>query len=177
MGRQLDKAIPHFKNAAAEYSEALQQDPPPRTMRFTSTLIKAGISFFYAGDYQQCIKAMGMAVKQNKKMWESPLFSSLAQAKLGNKEATFKSLQAFQDAQPSQRLISKAISAQLPGMQNGAVPFDTGMATIEKAVQDQFAYNWTHKGNQRSTPLEACSGTFWWRNNPAPCLTGVLPPR
>lgn len=59
--RNNPKAEEYFTASAQAYAAALQKDPQERTMRFQSTRVKAGISMYFAGDYDLCIKTLTQA--------------------------------------------------------------------------------------------------------------------
>jgi tetratricopeptide (TPR) repeat protein len=170
---QTDKAVEYFKKAAQEYAQALQEDPPSRTMRFPSTLIKAGISFYYAGDYDQCVKTMKLAVRKDERIWEADIYTALSQARQGDADAALKSLGLFLDSMSSQRFITNEVVSQMPGMKDGSVPLANGMELIEQSVQRQIVDNVVKTKNRRAGPIpkEQCSGPYWWRMSASPCST------
>lgn len=174
--RQEDRATDYFKAAAALYGEAMSEDPMGRTMRFQSTLLKAGISSYYAGQYDQSIKAMGLAVRKGERIWESDLYTALSYAMKGDKEKAMEFIGKFMDSMSSQRFITDAVQRQMPGLKAGTTSLEDGFADIDDATKKQFVDNILRNSNRRTmgTPMEQCSGTFWWRLNAAPCNRGHL---
>ena len=170
------KADEYFKASAQAYGAALQKDPVERTMGFQSTMVKAGIAMYFAGEYDQCIKTMDQALGNKDRIWDAALFAALAQGRKGDKEATLKAFDRFLDANPSQRLITTAMSKVLPGVKDGSVTLSDAMDAIESETQHQFVEN-IQRYNRRngiSPTTDACNGSYWWRMNSSPCTRGVL---
>ena len=172
--RQADRATDYFKGAAEQYGEAMREDPMSRTMRFQSTLIKAGISSYYAGDFDQSIKAMQLAVRKDERIWESDLYTALSYARKGDRENAMLFIGKFMDSMSSQRFITDAVLRQMPGMKAGTISLEDGFADIDRATKAQFVDNILRNSNRRTmqVPGEECSGAFWWRKNAAPCSQG-----
>jgi len=172
VSKQMDKARGHFTAAAQGYGEALKEDPPSRIALFPSTLLKAGIAFYYAGRYQECIDAMEMAHrKEEKKVWEASLFMALSQARMGNREQASKDLEQFRATMSSQRMITNEIQTQLARMGKGEATMEEATQAIENATMLQFSENVKRNRSPRDVfpAVEQCGGTYWWRQNDAPC--------
>ncbi|OIQ50757.1 hypothetical protein BerOc1_02699 [Pseudodesulfovibrio hydrargyri] len=172
--RNNEKAMEYFKASAQGYAEALGQDPVGRIMKFQSSMDKAGIALYFAGEYDLCIKTLTEAQGRRDKIWDAALFIALAQGRKGDKEATLKAFDAFLDANPSQRMITAEMARVLPGVQNGTVKLSDAIDAIEKETQQQFVQNVLRYNSRNGTvpSLEACNGSYWWRYNSAPCSRG-----
>lgn len=173
--RSNDKAVGHFKDAAATYAEALRHDPPLRTMKFQSNMVEAGIAMYFAGEYDLCIKTLENALGEKDKIWDAALFIALAQGKKGDKEASLKAFDRFLDSNPSQRYITTQMSKVLPGVKDGSVPLADAIASIEKETQHQFVENVArYNGRDNVIPsTDSCNGAYWWRQNSTPCSRGL----
>lgn len=169
MFKRTDAAKQYFTKAANSYAEGLAQNPPPRSALFVSTLVKSGMSFYFADQFEQCVKTMGMAMEKDKRIWETYLFSALAQAALGNKDQTIAMLKQYQRVEPYQPRISNALGKQFSDLEAGSVSLEEARQIIEAATQDQFINNMTVTGQGAATGKEQCNGNYWWRNNKAPC--------
>jgi tetratricopeptide (TPR) repeat protein len=170
------KAAEHFKASAEAYAEALSEDPVNRTMKFQSSLDKAGIAMYFAGQYDLSIKTLTEAQGEKDKIWDAALFTALAQGRKGDKEATLEAFDKFLDANPSQRFITMEMDRVLPGVKDGTVKLSDAIDAIEQATQQQFVQN-VQRHNNRSGMVpstEACNGAYWWRYNSTPCSRGVL---
>ena len=172
--KQTDKANRYFTDAADDYGQALKEDPPSRTTRFPTTLIKAGISFYQAKRYLECVDTMKLTHRRNERIWEADLFSALAYARLGDSEKTLKELALFMEALSSQRLITSAVTVQVKGLEDGSISLDSAANTLESVTQQQFVKNVSiNNSPQKSTiPNERCTGNYWWRYNATPCNSG-----
>ncbi|WP_319542414.1 hypothetical protein [uncultured Pseudodesulfovibrio sp.] len=168
---QTDKADGYFSKSAAAYSDALKEDPPSRTARFPSTLAKAGISFYYAARYQECVDTMKLALSRDKRMWEPTLYTALSYARLGDSENTIKTLENFVTSLSSQRIISDAAALQIKALEAGSASPEAIADTLDTATQKQFIENISRNNSPRDVGLtaERCNGTYWWRRNMAPC--------
>jgi len=169
--RQTDKADGYFARSAEAYSDALKDDPPSRTARFPSTLAKAGISFYYAKRYQECVNTMKLTLTRDKRMWEPALYTALSYARLGDSENTIKTLQNFVTSLSSQRIISDAAVIQIKALETGTATLDSAADALDAATQQQFIENINRNNSPRDIGLtaERCNGTYWWRRNMAPC--------
>ncbi len=163
-----EAAKQYFTAAATSFAEGLAQTPPARSTMFASNLAKAGMSFYYAGRYQESIDTMGKAAKKDDRLWEAFLYSGLSYARLGNKAKTLEQFQTFLKASPAQPLLSSEVSNQMNEleMENGSLA--DAVAAIEKAALAQTLRN-INFGQDSNTPIERCSGRYWWRYNKAPC--------
>ena len=169
------KALEYFKASAQAYGEALQQDPVDRTMKFQSSLDKAGIAMYFAGQYDQSIKTLTEAQGEKDKIWDAALFIALSQGRKGDTEATLEAFDKFLEANPSQRLITTEMGRILPGVKDGTVKLSDAIDSIEQATQQQFVHN-VQRNNRRNGMIpatEACNGPYWWRHNSAPCSASV----
>jgi hypothetical protein len=167
---QQDTATMYFKKAATFYEKALSADPPSRTARFASTLTMAGMSFYYAGQQDACINAMGMASGKNGKIWETYLFTGLSHARQGDKIKTIEFLNHYLDSRPSQRILSNSVSRQIESMETDFTSLNEAVTQIEKAITLQYIDNINHTNSRSSNPsIERCSGPYWWRKYKAPC--------
>jgi len=173
--RNNEKAMEYFKASAQAYGEALQQEPMTRTMRFQSSLDKAGIAMYFAGEYDQSIKTLTEAQGEKDKIWDAALFIALSQGRKGDKEAALKAFDKFLEANPSQRLITTEMGRVLPGVKDGSVKLSDAIDAIEKETQHQFVQNVAryNKRNGMIPATEACNGPYWWRYNSAPCSNSV----
>ena len=173
--RNTEKAMEYFKASAQAYGEALRQDPVNRTMRFQSSLDKAGIAMYFAGEYDQSIKTLTEAQGEKDKIWDAALFIALSQGRKGDKEATLKAFDKFLAANPSQRLITTEMSRVLPGVEDGTVSLADAIDAIEQTTQQQFVQNvlYNNRRNGMVPATEACNGPYWWRYNSAPCSASV----
>nr|WP_321255503.1 hypothetical protein [uncultured Pseudodesulfovibrio sp.] len=169
--QQTAKAEGYFVRAADAYGDALKADPPSRTTRFPSTLAKAGISFYSAKRYQECIDTMKITLTRDKRMWEPALYTALSYARLGDSENTVKTLQTFVTALSSQRIISDAASLQIKSLETGKTTLDDVADALDAATQKQFIENISRNNSPRDVGLtaERCNGAYWWRRNMAPC--------
>jgi len=170
------KADEYFKASAQAYGKALQQDPIERTMGFQSSLVKAGIAMYFAGEYDLCIKTLTKAQGRKDNLWDAALFIALSQGRKGDKEATLKAFDTFLDANPSQRLITSEMSRVLPGVKDGSIKLSDAMDAIEKETQHQFVQNVSRYGGGSGVVpgMEACNAPYWWRMNSAPCSRGMF---
>ncbi|HKI81246.1 MAG TPA: hypothetical protein VKA04_06330 [Pseudodesulfovibrio sp.] len=173
--RNNEKAMEYFKASAQAYGEALEQEPMTRTMRFQSSLDKAGIAMYFAGEYDQSIKTLTEAQGEKDKIWDAALFIALSQGRKGDKEAALKAFDKFLEANPSQRLITTEMGRVLPGVKDGSVKLSDAIDAIEKETQHQFVQNVAryNKRNGMIPATEACNGPYWWRYNSAPCSNSV----
>jgi tetratricopeptide (TPR) repeat protein len=173
--RNNEKAMEYFKASAKAYGEALRQEPMDRTMGFQSSMVKAGIAMFFAGDYDQSIKTLTLAQGEKDKIWDAALFIALSEGRKGDKEATLAAFDKVLAANPSQRLITSEMSRVLPGVEDGSVQLSDAIDAIEQATQNQFVQN-VLRYNRRNGMIpatEACNGPYWWRHNSAPCSSSV----
>lgn len=169
--QQTAKAEGYFIRAADSYSDALKADPPSRTTRFPSTLAKAGISFYHAKRYQECVDTMKVTLTRDKRMWEPGLYTALSYARLGDSENTIKALQAFVTSLSSQRIISDAAMLQIKSLEAGTTDISNVADALDAATQKQFIENISRNNSPRDIGLtaERCNGAYWWRKNMAPC--------
>ncbi|EGB16220.1 hypothetical protein DND132_3017 [Pseudodesulfovibrio mercurii] len=170
------KAIEYFKGSAKAYGEALTQEPRGRTMNFQSSLDKAGIAMYFAGEYDLCIKTLNEAMGDKDKIWDAALFIALAQGRKGDQEATLKAFDKFLDANSSQRLITSEMARVLPGVKQGTIALKDAIDAIEKETQHQFVENVArYNGRPGLIPAtDACGGAYWWRKNSTPCTRNAL---
>lgn len=170
---QMDKADAYFKAAADNYRETTNDDPPARTTRFRSTRLKAGISFYFAGEYEACVKAMKLAVTRKESVWEANLFSGLSYARMDDKDNTIKSLTLFIDDMSSQRVLTNVVIPQLKGIEDGTIQLQAAADAIDKAFHDQISQNINLSRTPQNTsiPGEHCSRRYWWRYNKKPCMS------
>lgn len=169
---QQDKADEFFKDAATAFSTALAVDPPSRTSQYASTLTMAGISFYYAGKYEECITTMELAHGKDNKIWEANIFIALSNARLGNKDNALEFLILYLQSMPSQRNLSKAVMQQIEDIETGSRSLEEGIGQIEKALPLQFINNINLNNASRSSnpAIERCGGAYWWRKNRSPCF-------
>lgn len=164
------KAEEYFKASAQAYAAALQEDPMERTMKFQSSMVKAGIAMYFAGDYDLCIKTLTTAQGKDDKIWDAALFAALAQGRKGDVKATLAAFDKFLAANSSQRYITTEMSKVLPGVENGTIKLADAIDAIEKETQHQFVDNVNRYDRLNTAPApEACNGAYWWRKNSAPC--------
>lgn len=171
------KAVEYFKASAAGYQDALAAEPMERTMNFQSTQIKAGIAFYFAGQYDACVKIMKTALGDKDKVWDAALFMALAQGRLGDQDAMDASFKLFLDANPSQRYITTELSKDQPAMTGGTLSLSDFLDAMDAQTQQQFVVN-VNRYDKRSGVIpatEGCDGQFWWRKNSSPCMRGVYP--
>ena len=156
---QPDKADKFFKTAATAYAKALAADPPSRTARFASTLAMAGISFYYAGRYEECIDTMGLAYRKEDRIWEANLFIGLSRARLDDKAKAVKFLNLYLQSTPSQRILSNSIAQQIKVLEADSSPLSDAADQIEKAIPLQFVNNINLNNSPRSSnpATERCS--------------------
>lgn len=166
-----DMSTEYFKAAADSFGKALAADPPSRTARFVSNLTMAGISFYMAGRYAECIDAMTMAYRTENSMWEANLYIGLAWARQGNKNKAVTFFKKYLESMPSQRTLSDDVAKQLDEMAQGVTTLNDAASSIAKAAQLQFIRNISlnFSPHSLSPPQEQCSGAYWWRRNNAPC--------
>ncbi|MGE4424258.1 MAG: hypothetical protein AB7D39_18305 [Pseudodesulfovibrio sp.] len=174
--RNNEKAMEYFKASAQAYGEALRQEPMDRTMGFQSSLDKAGIAMYFAGQYDQSIKTLTEAQGEKDKIWDAALFIALSEGRKGDKEATLKAFDKFLEANPSQRFITTEMSRVLPGVRDGSIKLSDAIDSIERETQHQFVQNVLRYNNRNGMipATEACNGSYWWRNNSAPCSGSYL---
>jgi tetratricopeptide (TPR) repeat protein len=173
--RNNEKAVAYFKASAQAYGEALGQEPMDRTMGFQSSLVKAGIAMYFAGEYDKSIKTLTRAQGDKDKIWDAALFIALSEGRKGDKEATLAALDKFLEANPSQRLITTEMGRVLPGVKDGSVKLSDAIDSIQRETQHQFVENVLryNKRNGMVPAYEACNGAYWWRYNSSPCSGGV----
>lgn len=170
--KQTDKAKAHFVQSAKAYDAALAEDPPSRTMLFPSTLLQAGMAFYYADQFEASIKAFNMTHRNKDNWdWEALLFMGLSQARLGDKEKTIKLFKEFREALSFQQKITTATTSQLKALEEGTTTLDAAADVIEQAIVAQFAENALNNRSPRAVapPTERCDGRYWWRYNSRPC--------
>ncbi|WP_338669593.1 hypothetical protein [Pseudodesulfovibrio methanolicus] len=170
------RAVDYFKASAKAYGEALRQEPMDRTMGFQSSMVKAGIAMYFAGEYDQSIKTLTEAQGEKDKIWDAALFIALSEGRKGDKEATLAAFDKFLEANPSQRFITTEMSRVLPGVKDGTVKLSDAIDSIEQATQHQFVQNVLRYNNRNGMipATETCNGAYWWRYNSAPCSGGFL---
>lgn len=172
-----EKAVQYFKASAAGYQDALAAEPMERTMNFQSTQIKAGIAFYFAGEYQACVKIMKTALGEKDKIWDAALFMALAQGRLGDQQAMQDSLKLFVDANPSQRYITTEMTRDLPALTGGSLSLADFLDAMDGQTQRQFVEN-VNRYDKRAGVIpatESCDGQYWWRKNSSPCMRGTYP--
>jgi tetratricopeptide (TPR) repeat protein len=169
------KATAYFKASAQAYGEALRREPMDRTMAFQSSLDKAGIAMYFAGQYDQSIKTLTEAQGENDKIWDAALFIALSQGRKGDKEAALKAFDKFLETNSSQRFITTEMSRVLPGVKDGTAKLSDAIDAIERETQHQFVQNVLqyNRRNGMIPATEACNGPYWWRYNSAPCSSSV----
>ncbi|MEZ7198792.1 tetratricopeptide repeat protein [Pseudodesulfovibrio karagichevae] len=174
--RNDEKAAEYFKASADAYAQALGEDPVSRTMNFQSSLDKAGIAMYFAGQYDQSIKTLTEAQGEKDKIWDAALFIALSEGRKGDKEAALKAFDKFLEANPSQRFITSEMSRVLPGVKDGSIKLSDAIDAIERETQHQFVQNVLRYNNRNGMipASEACNGSYWWRYNSAPCSGGFL---
>ncbi|NDV18536.1 hypothetical protein GO013_03770 [Pseudodesulfovibrio sp. JC047] len=175
--RQTDKATGYFTKAADLYAEGLNQDPPTRTARFPSTLAKAGIAFYAAGRYQECIETMKLTLTRDDRMWEPALYTALSYARLGDAEKTKEELHHFVTRLSSQRFISDMVTKQITELEAGTTSLDAAADALDSVTQYQFIENINRNYSPRDVGLatERCNAAYWWRRNMEPCsASGIV---
>ncbi|AMK12645.1 hypothetical protein [Pseudodesulfovibrio indicus] len=175
--RNTERAMEYFKASAAGYEDALKMDPMERTMNFESTQIKASIAFYFAGQFQACVKTAKTALGDKNKIWDAALFMALAQGRMGDQDAMTDSFKLFLDANPSQRYITTELSKDLPALTGGTMSLADFLDAMDSQVQRQFVDNVMRYNNRAGMipATESCDGQFWWRKNSSPCMRGVYP--
>lgn len=170
------EAKAYFTEAATLFAEAYSEDPPSRSARFPTNRAKAGISYYYAQRYQECLDMMKLTMDKRGKLWEANLYAALAAGQLGDREYSLEQFKAFRETMASQRIISNALSDKLTALEKGEITFEEAITAIDMAVTDQFKYNVKMNLTPRNAGVnnERCSGRYWWRKNDAPCTTGGL---
>ena len=175
--RNTERALEYFKASAAGYADALKMDPLERTMGFESTQVKASIAFYFAGQYDACVKTAKTALGDKNKIWDAALFMALAQGRMGDQEAMKTSFKLFLDSNPSQRYITTELSKDLPALTGGTMSLADFLDAMDSQVQRQFVDNVTsyNKRPGMIPATESCDGQYWWRKNSSPCMRGVYP--
>lgn len=166
------KAMSYFEQSASAFAEALAVDPPSKTARYVSNLTMAGISFYYAGRYDECIENMTLAHRKEKRIWEANLFIGLSHGRLGNKANAIEFLNLYLQSMPSQRNLSDTVIKQLAALDAGETTLAEALNEVDKATQLQFIHNISLNFTPRSSnpSTERCSGAYWWRKNSSPCF-------
>lgn len=167
--RRADNAQKYFTKAADAFGSALAEKPPSRTTMFASNLAMAGISFYHAGRYQDCIDAMDKAKRKERKLWEAYLFAALSHARLGDKAQTIESLKAYINTSPTQPILSSEVNRQLTDLETDSGTVGAAADVLDKAAFEQFENNMKFTGRAASNPNERCNGNYWWRTNRTPC--------
>lgn len=171
---RMDRADEQFAKSADAFGSALAENPPSRTTMFPSNLNMAGIAFYFAGRYDDCIATMEKLLKKDKRSWEAPLYTALSYARLNNQDDTVKQLEKYLDQSPSQPLISNAVNTQLTAMESGQVQMDNVADALEKGLHDQYENNIQFVGRTVSRESERCDAPYWWRNHRKPCENQVI---
>ncbi|MBG0791272.1 MAG: hypothetical protein H0S80_12335 [Desulfovibrionaceae bacterium] len=163
-----DAAMGYFAEAADYYAEALEKES--RVARYPSNRIKAGMSFYFAGEYERCIESMLDSRRTGERIWEADLFTSLAHARKGERDNAVGNLALFLEGMPPVRMLFDVVRTQVTAMETGA---DLGRSadlleeTLQKQVVDDIRR--TLSPNTVMPLTERCNGTFWWRRNKQPC--------
>lgn len=173
--KRQDKATGYFTDAADGFGKALKEYPPSRTAMFPSNLTMAGISFYYAGQYDQCIDAMGKAVYKDANIWEAYIYAALSHARLGNLDDTVKDLKAYIKSSPTQAMLSNDVKQQITDLETASATLPVAADSLEAALYKQFNYNTNLQKNNISNLNDLCSGSFWWRSNKSPCEQSRFP--
>lgn len=171
MSMRQDTAAGYYARAADAFSQALAEVPPSRTTMFSSNLTMAGMSFYYAGRYQECVDTMDKVLTEDRSMnvWEAPLYSALASGELGNKKETVKYLNRLIDYQAYQPILMNVVSRVLPELENGSASLASATEAVGKAALQQFLDNTNTPSVKQENQSTHCSGRFWWRMNKDTC--------
>lgn len=165
-----DKAAEYFSEAARYYEQALNQDPPSRVAKYPSSRIKAGMSNYFAGRYEQCIASMIAARRFGERLWEADLFTGLAHARLGNRDNAEGNFALFLEGRFMMPALNATVRARIAGLKNGE---DTGRTAeaVEQAAQAQVVdiIRRTLSPSTVRPASERCDGAFWWRRSKQPC--------
>lgn len=164
-----DAANDHFSTGADAFAEALAQDPRSRSTNFDSNLTKAGMSFYYAGRYDESIKAMAEVYNEKTTLWESAIYPATAYAFLGDKTKTLEWLKVFHNMYSGQHDIANTAVRVIKDLEKGNMDVRQAAATLDKALTMQFIRNVGLKGQNHVFGNEKCSGSYWWRFNRKPC--------
>lgn len=164
-----DKAAEEFSKAADAFAAALAEVPPSRTTEFPSNLTMAGISLYFAGRYEQCYSPMEMAARKDRTIWEALLIPAMASARLGDKEATAKYLDAYLQSPSDQFVINSEAVKQQQALKAGSANLDAMADALEAAMLQQILRNVNTVGRRAPLPVNQCNGQFWWRYSRKPC--------
>ena len=165
-----DKAYEYFAEAADYYEKALSLDPPSRVAQYPSSRVKAGMSYYFAGRYAQCIESMLASRRAGDRIWEADLFTGLAHARQGDRDNAIGNFALFLEGLPPVRTLFEIVRSQIAALETGA-DLDESADLLEKAVQEQVVTDIrvTVSPNTIVPISERCDGTFWWRHNKQPC--------
>ena len=165
-----DTAYEYFAEAADFYEKALSEDPPSRVAQHPSSRVKAGMAYYFAGRYGQCIESMLASRRTGERIWEADIFTGLAHARLGDRDNAIGNFALFLEGLPPVRTLFEVVRAQVAALETGA-NLDENADLLEKAIQKQVIADirTTVSPNTIMPVTERCNGTFWWRHNKQPC--------
>lgn len=164
-----DGANEQFVTGAKAFAEALGEDPRSSYTDFTSNLTKAGMTFYYAGRYQEAVEVMGEVYGKDNRVWEAPIYAALAYAAMGDRENTLEWLKKYRESLATQYIISNAVVEQEKALADG-VDIAAVAKELDDAVVQQF---WSNTGQKQSAMgNEKCGSSFWWRYAFKPCAKG-----
>jgi hypothetical protein len=169
MFKRTEPAMEYFAKAADFFGAGLTEEPPSRTTMFASNLTMAGMSLYYAGRHQEVAAPMKKAMDKDDRIWEAPLYTALACARLGDKAGTIDHLTLFLKTSPGQPILAGAVIRQLDSLKQGQGSLADTASVLERAAFEQFDNNITFVGINVSNPQDACDGTYWWRYSRSPC--------
>jgi len=175
--KKQDKADKYFTKSAEGFGIALKEYPPSRTAMFPSNLAMAGISFYYAGQYQQCIDTMDKAAYKDDKIWEAYIYTALSYARTDNNDETIKYLKAYIKSAPMQSMLSNEVKKQTTNLETNSGTLTAAADALDAAAFKQFNYNINLQGNNITNFNNQCTGSYWWRNNRSPCEQSRFPTR
>lgn len=164
-----DAAVEEFAGGADGFAEALAENPRSRATNFDSNIARAGMTFYFAGRYQEAVDVLTEAYDPNSRAWETALYTAMSYAAMGNAAKTKEWLEKFLDMHSGERYIANEAVDQLEAMENGSVSMESVAAAMDASVMDQIRNNVRTISRKTAFPGEGCSGTYWWRNARTPC--------
>jgi tetratricopeptide (TPR) repeat protein len=168
-----EEAVEAFAVGAQAYSEALAEQPRARYTNFLSNLAKAGMSFYYAGRFEEAADVLAEVYEPNSKLWESAIYSAMSYAYLGDKAKTIEWLERFHAMYSDAQILSNVAHRQLVGLVSGDVSTDAAADALDKAVFRQSRYNVSNMGQAQAFGSDSCSGAYWWRYAYRPCKNNL----
>lgn len=169
MLKDFAKASDYFADGAEDYAEALADKSDSRLIEFGSTQAKAGMSFYFAGRYQEAADTMKALADVEKELWEAPLFAALSHGRLGDREAFVHWLELFRANNPGLAKLNETMRATVIGLTSRTMSLEEATETLEQGVISQYIHNVRIGVTTGTIGKERCEGQYWWRFYDTPC--------